>query len=311
MNNEKAGCYIATRSAVSSAVSSAIRAEEALARSSGKFYRVNWLGQPIDSMDYEHIQFSIEDGVGFIVLNRPDVLNSFNEKMSLELQDCLGQIGPNAQIRSVHLTGAGRAFCAGQDLADVLPKDGISRNLADIVSGCYNPIIRLIRSIEKPFVCAVNGVAAGAGANLAFACDIVLASDKASFVQSFCKIGLVPDSGGTYFLPRLVGLPRATAMAMLGDKVRADDAEAMGLIYRSVEHDKLIDESRVLALKLATQPTIGIGYIKRALNESLNNTLPEQLDLEAELQGLAGATADYSEGVNAFVEKRSPKFSGN
>jgi len=183
--------------------------------------------------------------------------------------------------------------------------------LGDVVKACYNPVIRLLRNTEKPVVCAVNGVAAGAGANIAFACDLVLASTKASFIQSFCKIGLIPDSGGTFFLPRLIGLPRATALALLGDKVSADSALEMGLIYRVCEPENLDREARELACHLATQPTTGLGYIKRLLNASLTNNLEEQLTLEAEMQTLAGQTDDYQEGVAAFSAKRPPVFRGS
>ncbi|MGH6821768.1 MAG: enoyl-CoA hydratase-related protein [Methylocella sp.] len=241
-------------------------------------------------------------------MNRPDVLNSFNRQMALELQQVLATIEKDADVRAVLLTGEGRAFCAGQDLSEVAGSK--PPKLGAIVEEYYNPVIRAIRRLEKPVVCAVNGVAAGAGANLALACDIVLASEKASFIQSFCKVGLVPDSGGTFFLPRLVGLPRATAMMMLGEKITARQALEMGMIYQVREEGALDAEAMKLATHLASQPTTGLGLIKRALNSSFANNLDAQLDLEATLQGQAGATSDYQEGVRAFLEKRPPKFTG-
>ena len=237
-------------------------------------------------------------------LNRPDVLNSFNRAMALELQQVLLTIENDPEVRAVLLTGEGRAFCAGQDLSDVTGK------LGPIVQESYNPIIRAIRRLRKPVVCSVGGVAAGAGANLALACDIVIASENASFVQSFCKVGLVPDSGGTFFLPRLVGLPRATAMMMLGEKISARQAFEMGLIYKVCEPGALDAEAWSLASHLASQPTTGLGFIKQALNASFANNLDAQLDLEASLQDQAGSTCDYQEGVRAFLEKRPPKFTG-
>src|SRR5688500_1782430 len=231
-------------------------------------------------MAFEHILYEVDQGVGTITLNRPDVLNSFNRGMALEVREALSAAGANAGVRAVLLTGAGRAFCAGQDLAEAMPKEGPAPDLGDIVARGYNPIVRTIRQLDKPVVCAVNGVAAGAGANLAFACDFVIASTDASFIQSFSKIGLVPDTGGTFFLPRLVGMARATALMMLGDKVSAQDAVAMGLILRAVESSKLMEEATTLARTLAARPTRGLGLIKRALNASATNGLDEQLALE-------------------------------
>lgn len=257
------------------------------------------------------IRYTSLDGVAEITLDRPDVLNSFTQPMAREVQAALAAAERDGAVRSVLLTGAGRAFCAGQDLAEAVPPDGSPRPpIEDIVRGSYNPIIRAIRALEKPVVCAVNGVAAGAGANLALACDIVLAADSASFIQAFCRIGLIPDSGGTFFLPRLVGPARATALSMLGDKVSATEAQAMGLIWRVVPAASLMDEARALARQLAMQPTRGLGLLKRALNASLTNSLDEQLELEADLQAQAAATADFSEGVAAFMEKRAPAFTG-
>lgn len=259
--------------------------------------------------DFKYIQCENTDSVLEITLNRPDVLNSFNKDMAKEFQAALS-IAKSSHVRAVLITGNGRGFCAGQDLASVLPKDGVSPSLSQIVEECYNPIILGIRTIEKPFICAVNGIAAGAGANLALACDIVLASNDASFIQSFSKIGLIPDSGGTFFLPRLVGLAKATALTMLAEKISAEEAVRIGMIYRVVEKDNLLTEARNLAKFLATQPTKGLGLIKRGLNAALSNSLEEQLDLEKNLQAEAGKTYDYSEGVKAFVEKRSPQFKG-
>ena len=263
-------------------------------------------------MSYRFLRCEFEDGVTTLTLNRPKVLNSFNIPMAEELQEALQNAATDGKVRALLLTGEGKGFCAGQDLSEVLPEKGEpAPDLGYFVKRSYSPTILLLRSIEKPVVCAVNGIAAGAGANIAFACDLVLASDKASFAQSFCKIGLVPDSGGTFFLPRLVGLPRATAMMMLGEKVGAQEAFQLGLIYKVCPDDQLQAEARTLALHLATQPTAGLGYIKQALNHSFSHNLEEQLDLEAMLQGMAGRTYDYGEGVSAFMEKRKPQFRGN
>ena len=262
-------------------------------------------------MPYEFITFEAEQGVATITLNRPNVLNSFNMPMAAELQQALEAAAEDDRIRAVLLTGAGRAFCAGQDLAETAPADGSpGPEISEIVRKSYNPVVRAIRRLEKPVVCAVNGVAAGAGANLALACDVVLAADTASFVQAFSKIGLIPDTGGTFFLPRLVGLARATALAFFGDKLAAADAQAMGMIYRVVEATRLLDEARVIARRLATQPTRGFGLTKRAFNQSLANDLDAQLEVEAELQAEAARTADFAEGVRAFLEKRQPSFAG-
>ena len=261
-------------------------------------------------MAYEHILNTVEQGVATITLNRPDVLNSINRAMAAEVRSAFAAASADREVRAVLLTGAGRGFCAGQDLAEAMPKDGPAPDLGDIVARGYNPIVRTIRQLDKPVVCAVNGVAAGAGANLAFSCDFVLAAADASFIQSFSKIGLVPDTGGTFFLPRLVGMARATALMMLADKVSAQDAVAMGLILRVVESGKLLEEATALARSLATRPTRGLGLIKRALNASATNGLDEQLALEAQLQAEAGSTADYQEGVKAFLEKRAPVFIG-
>lgn len=245
-----------------------------------------------------------------LTLNRPDKLNSFNEVMHRELREALEEAERDAGVRAVLLTGAGRGFCAGQDLGDRVMEAGEDIDLGATLEATYSPLVRRLRGLEKPVVCAVNGVAAGAGANLALACDIVLAARSARLIQAFCKIGLVPDSGGTYFLPRLVGDARARALALLGEPVTAEQAEAWGLIWRSVEDDLLMAETTALARRLADGPTKGLGLIKRALNASAANDLDRQLDLERDLQREAGRTADYREGVAAFAGKRQPAFSG-
>lgn len=246
-----------------------------------------------------------------ISLNRPEVLNSFNRDMARELQRALNVAESDPQLRSVLLSAEGRAFCAGQDLADVAPKPGSARpDLGKIVAESYNPIIRSIRTLKKPVVCAVNGVAAGAGANLALCCDIVIASSEASFIQSFSKVGLIPDSSGTYFLPRLIGLAKAQALMLTAQKVSATEAEQLGMIYKVCAPTDLAEQSLALAQNLAELPTHGLWLTKRALNSSFSNSLDEQLKLEEELQREAGETYDYSEGVNAFLEKRKPVFIG-
>ncbi|MBX7144021.1 MAG: 2-(1,2-epoxy-1,2-dihydrophenyl)acetyl-CoA isomerase PaaG [Oligoflexia bacterium] len=262
-------------------------------------------------MAQKFIATESQDGVYVISFNRPDVLNSFNREMALEVQSALESAAGDSQVRALLITGHGRAFCAGQDLADVAPAaDGSLPNLGDIVRECYNPIVLKIRSIEKPVIAAVNGVAAGAGANLALACDIVLAASSANFIQSFCKVGLIPDSGGTYLLPRLIGLARANALAMLGEKLSAAEAFSMGLIYRVCEPDGLMTEALTLARRLAQQPTKGLGLTKRAFNAAWTNSIEAQLTLEGKLQEQAGRSHDYAEGVTAFLQKRSPKFRG-
>ena len=246
-----------------------------------------------------------------VTLNRPDKLNSFNEAMHLALRAAVGRAEAEAGIRAVLLTGAGRGFCAGQDLGDRNVAADQELDLGATIDSFYNPLVRRLRALEKPVVCAVNGVAAGAGANLALACDIVLAARSAKFIQAFCRIGLVPDSGGTYFLPRLVGEARARALALTGEAVTAEQAMAWGMVWRVVEDEALQDEALELARRLAAGPTKGLGLIKRALNASLAHTLDQQLDLERDLQRLAGATADYREGVSAFMAKRPAAFRGD
>lgn len=259
--------------------------------------------------EYQFINFEQQNGVGRIVFNRPDVLNSFNTAMAHEVQRALKACEAES-VRSVLISGAGRAFCAGQDLAEAAPENAPWPDLRDFVRDHYNPIVLAIRHLEKPVVCAVNGIAAGAGANLALCCDLVLAAESASFLQAFCHIGLIPDSGGTYFLPRLAGFARANAMAMLGDKISAAQALEWGMIYKVVADEKLLPEAIKLAEHLATRPTRGLGLIKRAFNLSMQNTLEEQLKVEEDLQAAAGETADYREGVEAFLEKRKPHFKG-
>jgi 2-(1,2-epoxy-1,2-dihydrophenyl)acetyl-CoA isomerase len=251
-----------------------------------------------------------DSGVATITLNRPESLNSFNEDMHGRLAEAMRHV-KDSDARALLLTGAGRGFCAGQDLNDrnVRPGDE-PPDLGRSLELFYNPLIRGLRALELPVVCAVNGVAAGAGANIALACDIVLAGRSASFIQAFCKIGLLPDSGGTFVLPRLVGAARAVGLSMLGTKLTAEQAEAWGLIWKCVDDDKLMAEARKLASSLATQPTKGLAFIKRALQASVNNTFDQQLDLERDLQREAGQSADYREGVTAFMERREPKFRG-
>ena len=250
-------------------------------------------------MAHQYIDGTISDGVATITLNRPDVLNSFNRAMATELQLTLGAVGKDPEVRAILLTGAEGA-----------PPDAPRPDLGDIVKAGYNPIVRLVRTIEKPVICAVNGVAAGAGANLALACDILIAAEEASFIQSFSKIGLIPDTGGTFFLPRLVGLHRATAMMFLAEKVTAARARELGLVHDVVPHSVLHETAFAMARMLAAQATRGFGLTKRALNRSLGADLDSQLEYEEELQREAGRTQDYEEGVRAFLEKRRPHFTG-
>lgn len=254
------------------------------------------------------LKIEINNGVCELTLNRPEVFNSFNKEMALALQNALEDCTENDEVRAVVITGEGKAFCAGQDLAEATDPNG--PDLQSIVHNHYNPIIRKIREIEKPVIAAVNGVAAGAGANIALACDITFAAESAGFIQAFSKIGLIPDSGGTYFLPRIIGVQKALALMMTGDKVGAKEAEEMGMIYKVVLDEMLMDDVRSFASRLAQMPTKGLGLTKRAVNIGLSNNLAEQLDVEEELQTLAGQTNDFREGVTAFLEKRKPVFRG-
>jgi len=262
-------------------------------------------------MTHQFITCETSEGVTTLTLNRPEVLNSFNTPMSAEVLAALAAADMDPRVRAVLLTGAGRGFCAGQDLAEVTAgKGGPAPDFAAHVRTVFNPMVRGIRQLEKPVVCAVNGVAAGAGASLALACDFVIAASSASFIQAFSKIGLVPDSGATYFLPRLVGLARATSMMMLAEKVTAAQALEYGMIYRVAEPETLMDEARRFAASLAAQATVGLGLTKRLLNASLSNDLDSQLELEARLQAEAARTADHAEGIAAFQQKRAPRFEG-
>jgi 2-(1,2-epoxy-1,2-dihydrophenyl)acetyl-CoA isomerase len=249
-----------------------------------------------------------ENGVLTIRLNRPEVFNSFNKEMAISLQNILDEAKNNELIRAIVLTGEGKAFCAGQDLAEATDPNG--PELQTIVRDHYNPIILKLRSIEKPIIAAVNGVAAGAGANIALACDLVIAKESASFIQAFSKIGLIPDSGGTFILPRLVGMQKALSLMITGEKVGAKQAENMNMIYKAIEDDLFEEEVSKIAIGLAQMPTKGIGLTKRAINQSWDNTLQDQLDLEELLQTEAGQTTDFKEGVTAFLEKRKPIFNG-
>jgi 2-(1,2-epoxy-1,2-dihydrophenyl)acetyl-CoA isomerase len=261
--------------------------------------------------EYQNIQFNIDEGLATLTLNRPDRLNSFNTDMHAEVKDAFRQIKKDSSIRCLIITGNGRGFCAGQDLSDrsVAASDEVP-NLAESVEKNYNPLIRAITNLEMPVLCAVNGVAAGAGANIALACDIVFAARSASFIQSFNKLGLVPDSGGTWSLPRLVGQSRALSLCLLGEKVKAEEAQAMGMIYKVVDDDVLLSQVTTIGKQLAKAPTKGLALIKRAIRASSNNTLDQQLDLERDLQGVAGRTEDYREGVDAFMNKREPNYQG-
>ena len=255
------------------------------------------------------ITLKIENNVAFLALNRPEVFNSFNREMALNLQEKLDDCEKNNEVRAIVLTGNGKAFCAGQDLKEVTSPE-LNPGFKAILEEHYNPIIERIRAIEKPIIAAVNGVAAGAGANIALACDIVVATENASFIQAFSKIGLIPDSAGTFFLPRLIGFQKASALMMTGDKVDAVEAERIGMIYKYFSAETFEEEVTKLAVKMAKMPTKGLGLTKRVLNASLVNNLKEQLDLESKYQIEAAQTEDYSEGVNAFVEKRKPNFIG-
>jgi 2-(1,2-epoxy-1,2-dihydrophenyl)acetyl-CoA isomerase len=254
------------------------------------------------------ILLEIKNSVAIVTLNRPDKFNSFNREMAFNLQQILDTCATNENVRCVLLTGAGKAFCAGQDISELTGENAIG--IDKILSEHYNPIVARIRNLKKPVVCAVNGVAAGAGANIALCCDVVLASASASFIQAFSKIGLIPDSGGTFFLPRLIGFQKASALMMTGDKVTATEAEKMGMVYRVIDETTFADDAFAQASTLAQMPTQGLAFTKMALNKSMTNTFDEQLHEEDRLQRKAASTSDYTEGINSFLEKRKPTFTG-
>ena len=253
------------------------------------------------------ILFEIKDNIGFITLNRPEKFNSFNREMALEMQSALDECR-NPAVRCVHITGNGKAFSAGQDISELVGENKME--IKQILSEHYNPIVTRIRKLEKPVVAAINGVAAGAGANIALSCDIVVAAESASFIQAFSKIGLIPDSGGTYHLPRLIGWQKASALMMLGEKVSAVDAEKMGMIYKVFPDGTFAENAMSIAIYLSQMPTKGLAYTKQVLNKSLTNSLEEQLKTEDVFQQYAAKTKDYEEGVKSFLEKRKPDFKG-
>lgn len=260
---------------------------------------------------FENIEFSLQEGLATLTLNRPDRLNSFTTEMHKEVKAVFKDIKRNKDIRCLLITGNGRGFCAGQDLSDRAVSVGDEApDLSASIENNYNPLIRNITALPLPVICAVNGVAAGAGANIALACDIVLAAKSASFIQSFNKLGLVPDSGGTWILPKLVGHARAMRLCLLGEKVPAQDALEMGMIAQVCDDESLMRQANQLGQQLAKAPTMGLGLIKRALQASSSNTFEQQLDLERDLQGIAGRSNDYREGVAAFMAKREPNYKG-
>jgi 2-(1,2-epoxy-1,2-dihydrophenyl)acetyl-CoA isomerase len=261
-------------------------------------------------LDENPVLVEKREGYRVLTLNRPDRLNSFNEATHERLMAALVEAEADETCRALLLTGAGRGFCAGQDLSNRVFEPGVVPDLTRTIERWYNPLVRKLRALPMPIVCAVNGVAAGAGANIALSCDIVLAARSAKFIQAFAKIGLLPDSGGTWFLPRLVGAARARGLALLADPLPADKAEEWGLIWKAVDDESLIIEAVKLVEHLATQPTIGLALTKRALDAASTNTLDQQLDLERDLQSEAGRTPDYAEGVTAFFAKRAPAFTG-
>ncbi|MDN2708157.1 2-(1,2-epoxy-1,2-dihydrophenyl)acetyl-CoA isomerase PaaG [Janthinobacterium sp. SUN118] len=263
-------------------------------------------------MSYQNILFTIEQGIATLTLNRPDKLNSFTQAMHEEVRDAIAKVNADSAVRVFVLTGAGRGFCAGQDLSDRAVEPGSKGvDLGESVEKNYAPLVLALKALPMPVICAVNGVAAGAGANLALACDIVIAGKSASFVEVFCKLGLIPDTGGTFFLPRLIGSARAMGLAMLGEKLTAEKAEDWGLIWKCVDDAQLAEETQKLAVHFSTAPTKGLAFTKQALAASGANTLPQQLALEARMMSELGNSDDYREGVAAFMEKRAPQFKGH
>lgn len=254
------------------------------------------------------VLFEIKNSVAYITLNRPDKFNSFNRTMALLLQVKLDEAAASSEVRTIYITGAGKAFCAGQDISELVGEEKIE--IQQILSEHYNPIVERIRKIEKPIVAAINGVAAGAGANIALCCDVVVAAESASFIQAFSKIGLIPDSGGTFTLPRLVGWQKASALMLTGDKVSATEAEIIGMIYKVFADNVFDEESKKIAETLSQMPTKGLAYTKHALNQSFFNHWEQQLSFEDHYQQKAASTEDYAEGINAFLEKRKPVFKG-
>ena len=263
-------------------------------------------------MSYETIRYEVKEGIATLTLDRPEVFNSLNELMHKELKEVLGKVKKDKTIRVFIITGEGRAFCAGQDLNDRSVNSSDEKlDLGASIEKKYNPLIKSIYNLEVPVICKINGVAAGAGVGIALACDFIISVDTASFIQAFCKIGLVPDSGNSFFLPKLIGMARAKELCMLGDKLSAKTALEYGLIYRVYSKDDIDAEVEKLALHFSKAPTYGLSLIKKALNESFDNTLNEQLELEKNLQRMAGHSSDYKEGVAAFLQKRTPEFKGN
>ncbi|WP_454667027.1 2-(1,2-epoxy-1,2-dihydrophenyl)acetyl-CoA isomerase PaaG [Acinetobacter calcoaceticus] len=262
-------------------------------------------------MDYQNIIAEEKNGVGYLTFNRPKALNSFNVDMHREVAEVLNLWSKNSDVRCVVISGEGRGFCAGQDLGDrVVDPNAEAPDLGYSIETYYNPLIKTIVNMPKPVICAVNGVAAGAGANIALACDLVIAAKSANFVQAFCRLGLVPDSAGTWFLPRVVGHARAMGLTLLGDKLPAETAKEWGMIWDVVEDAELKAKVTELAERLAKQPTFGLSLIKKAIHQSSNNTFDEQVLLERDLQRIAGRSEDYREGVQAFMNKREPNFKG-
>jgi 2-(1,2-epoxy-1,2-dihydrophenyl)acetyl-CoA isomerase len=263
-----------------------------------------------ETMSLNCLNVERRDGYTVLTLNRPDRLNAFNETMHAEFAQALADIETDPSQRALLLTGAGRGFCAGQDLGDRVFEEGKKNDLGHTLDTFYNPLLRRLRALPMPVICAVNGVAAGAGANLALNCDIVLAAHSAKFIQAFAKIGLIPDCGGTWALPRLVGAARARGLALLAEPISAEKAESWGMIWRAVPDAELMTKAHKLAAHFATQPTIGLALTKRALDAGETNGFSAQLDLERDLQRIAGESEDYAEGVRAFFAKRPPVFKG-